>query len=304
MKPKPPFFLFFISILFVGIFFASEVKAYCSPSASGNLTISADCSFSGTVNGVEGGMTINSGRSMTVQANQTIVWNPGSSITINGTININSSGILRQSYLWMVDADGDGYSTNTTMVVGDSSPGGTYRRRNTLSGWRTGNIDLNDGNASVTTYIYGQSTYYSYGQSTYYSYGQSTYYSYGQSTYYSYGQSAYYNYGQSAYAPALIKCGYGGSTLTGGASNTAGRPFTQGSIDASCASYCGSHTPVRACGSPGGRQTVWAHSFNFVNCVLPNSYSAGPPSPTQTCRIGNAGGHNYMGPQWVRCTCT
>jgi len=111
MKSKSAFTLLFIPTVLVGIFIASEVHAAncASIPAGGDYTVNADCSFPGTVNGIEGHVIIASGRSLTIQAGQTFVWNPGKSITITGSIVINSSGQLRQTYLWMEDGDGDGY---------------------------------------------------------------------------------------------------------------------------------------------------------------------------------------------------
>jgi len=59
----------------------------------GNYTVSSSCTFSETVDGVDdGGITVDSGQTLTINANQTVVWSPGSSLVINGQIAINSTG--------------------------------------------------------------------------------------------------------------------------------------------------------------------------------------------------------------------
>ena len=272
MSSKPFFFLLFIPILFVGIFFASEVKAVnCTPSASGNLTISTDCSFPGTVNGVEGGMTINTGKSMTIQAGQTIVWNPGSSITVNGTININSTGQLRQSFIWMVDADADGYASNTTMYVGDTTPGATYRRRSLLTSHTI--ADLDDTNGAITTYAYSQSTYYAYSQSTYYAYSQSTYYTYSQST----------------YTPAKT-CSFSNSCASA-------KTIAVTALNSACSAYCVVGSPTRTCQSQTSTHPVSAgakiqQSANFSDCSYgsPHTHST---NNVPYCRVKPSGTYWY-----------
>jgi len=72
----------------------------------GNYVVSSSCTFSGTVDGVDnGGITINEGQTLTVNAGQTIAWSPGSSIVITGSIAINNTGQLKQSYIWYTDQD-------------------------------------------------------------------------------------------------------------------------------------------------------------------------------------------------------
>ena len=102
---------------------SNTANAACSePNPGGNYIVTSNCLFSGTVNGVDkGGITVNEGITFTVGAGQTIVWSPGSSIIINGSLAINATGQLRQTYLWMTDQDSDGYPSSTTQIAQDVS---------------------------------------------------------------------------------------------------------------------------------------------------------------------------------------
>ena len=86
----------------------------------------------GYVVGVDNGnLTIQQYKTLTINAGQTVVWNPGKSITIadGGSIAINTSGRLRQAYLWVLDADGDGYpASNTKLQYAQVAPGKAARR--------------------------------------------------------------------------------------------------------------------------------------------------------------------------------
>lgn len=121
----------------------------CSPPVSGNLTIAASCAFPETVDGVDAGnITINSSVTLTINASQTVVFNSAQSITVNGSTAVNSTGQVRQTNLWMVDSDADGWPASATQTGQDSTPGGTYRRRNLLNSDRI--IDCNDAASSST----------------------------------------------------------------------------------------------------------------------------------------------------------
>jgi uncharacterized protein (TIGR02145 family) len=108
----------------------------------GDYTVSADCTFAYTVDGVDNGnLTIAAGYTLTINAGQTVVWNPGKSVFINGAIAINKGtpgGQLKKTYLWMTDADSDNYSATTTQYYGgtaDTPPTGcsNCRRRNLMA---------------------------------------------------------------------------------------------------------------------------------------------------------------------------
>ncbi len=86
------------------------------------------CTFDGTVNGVDGvGITIDEGYSLTINSGQTIAWSPGKSVIINGSIAITTGGQLKQTYLWMKDADNDGYPPDATQY--DTEPADGKRRK-------------------------------------------------------------------------------------------------------------------------------------------------------------------------------
>lgn len=76
------------------------------------------------------------------------VWNSGKTLTIGagGSVIIGADAELRQTYLWAIDADADGYSSSTTWIYGDSACPGCARRY--VSG-ALGVEDCNDLNANV-----------------------------------------------------------------------------------------------------------------------------------------------------------
>jgi len=95
--------------------------------------------FWGYVDGVDGGgIDVYYGETLTVLNGQTVVWSPGYSLGIYGTIVILGTGQLKQTYIWIQDGDGDGYSCSGCAYyayAGDSYPGGSYVRRCNLSHW-------------------------------------------------------------------------------------------------------------------------------------------------------------------------
>ena len=100
----------------------------------GNYTVTADCTFANTVDGVDnGGMTINTDTTLTINTGQTIAWTSGYSITINGTIAM-SGGELRKTNLWLIDTDADGYPTSATQIAQTDTPTGGRRRKDISSG--------------------------------------------------------------------------------------------------------------------------------------------------------------------------
>jgi hypothetical protein len=103
----------------------------CTPATGGSWTIDSNCSFS-SVNGVDNGNVIlnNPTYNLTVNANSTFVWNPGKALQLTqGAIILADTSSLVQSYLWMQDADSDGYPAATTQVASYNSPGANYDRR-------------------------------------------------------------------------------------------------------------------------------------------------------------------------------
>jgi len=123
----------------------------CGIPASGDWTISSPCTIS-SPDGVDGGNAIISTSTLTL--NSTFVYNPGQSVQISGagSIAIGSGGSLKQSYLWFVDQDQDGYTANASATVADSSPGGNYFRS---SGYSTSSATSSVLSTTASTSTYG-----------------------------------------------------------------------------------------------------------------------------------------------------
>jgi hypothetical protein len=121
----------------------------------GGYTVTASCSFPKPIDGVDnGGIIINSDTTLTINAGQTIVWSPGFSVVVDGTIAINKGGgaQLRKTYLWMIDADSDNYPTTTTQYAQDTAPTNGRRRylMNSIS-----STDCDDAAATKWQYFTG-----------------------------------------------------------------------------------------------------------------------------------------------------
>lgn len=146
--------LFFFSLFLAALFvFTPSVLANCSPSLGGNHTVTSNCSFSGLVNGVDNGnFIINSGVVLTINANQTLVFNAGKEIIVNGTIAMSENNAqIKKTNLWIKDADGDGYAINSTDLLAQDTQPTNYQRRST----RVGASDCNDSSATVWQNITG-----------------------------------------------------------------------------------------------------------------------------------------------------
>lgn len=141
-------------IIFIILMAPSKVSAVSCSSVpiSGNYTVSSSCEFSGTVDGVDAGsgttntatITVNSGQTLTISASQTVVF--GGSITINGSISIVNTGQIRQTTLWMTDADTDNYPSSTTQTAQATAPT-SGRRRNLMTS--ISSADCNDASGTV-----------------------------------------------------------------------------------------------------------------------------------------------------------
>jgi hypothetical protein len=117
----------------------------CGIPAGGNWSLSSNgpCTIS-SVDGVDAGnATIDS---YTLTLNSTFAYNPGQSISVtSGAIAMGSGGQLKQTYLWVHDADGDGYP-GPDQLAQDTNPSGYSRR----SGGNP--IDCDDANANFYQY--------------------------------------------------------------------------------------------------------------------------------------------------------
>lgn len=140
----------FLVISGLFIFQGAQAVNCANVPLSGNYEITASCTFDGTANGVElGNLTIKTGQTLTINTGQTIVWNPGYSVIIEkgSAVAINlAGGQLRKTYLWMTDADVDGYSPTSTQIASLSTPANGRRRKDMTTSTA---FDYNDGDSYV-----------------------------------------------------------------------------------------------------------------------------------------------------------
>ncbi|MEX2033195.1 MAG: hypothetical protein WD889_01370, partial [Candidatus Colwellbacteria bacterium] len=107
--------------------------------------LSSDCTIS-VIDGVDGGsFQIPSGKTVTLNSGATLVFNPGKSITIDGTIAIAKGAVISKGYLFWDDTDEDTYPGDLLNKQ--------FNTTSTLSGHvRTlndsGTVDYDDTNAS------------------------------------------------------------------------------------------------------------------------------------------------------------
>jgi len=143
--------LFLTTGLFIAAFLVfalpHSVRAACaSVPLKGSYTITSSCAFaasgttgvfgvdydSGVAEGSRGSITLDTGVTLTVNANQTIVWSPGESIIIGegAEISLSASGAkLQKAYIYYEDADSDDYPDLSTATAATSSPGANYKTR-------------------------------------------------------------------------------------------------------------------------------------------------------------------------------
>ena len=134
-------FIFVAALALFGMAGQANAVACTAPTKGAAYTVSATCNFSELVHGSDAGMTIATGQTLTVNAGQTIVWAPGSALVISGTITINSTAKLQQTYLWQKDADSDGYPDHTVMYAGATASAagctGTCQQRTAMTTYTT-----------------------------------------------------------------------------------------------------------------------------------------------------------------------
>lgn len=137
-KPKTYNLILVGIVTIFSLFFVSQsTHASCqNVPLSGDYTVTSSCTFSASagVFGVDdGNLIIASGQTLTINNGQTVVWGPGKSVIINGSIAINEGGQLKQARIWVKDSDGDGYPPTTTdWVASTDSPGSGYVTRSQL----------------------------------------------------------------------------------------------------------------------------------------------------------------------------
>jgi len=127
--------IIFFGVFFISLFFfvPNTAHAACSNVPNGGAyTVSASCTFDREVDGSDGGgITVDVGQTLTVGSGpypeQVIMWAPGESIVINGSIVINDGAELRQGYIYLKDADADGFpQLNVAPTYTETA---NYRRR-------------------------------------------------------------------------------------------------------------------------------------------------------------------------------
>jgi hypothetical protein len=132
----------------------------------GDYTVATSCTFAYNVDGVDNGnLTIAgpetcapSGCQLTINAGQTIVWNPGKSVYVNGSIWINKGtpgGQLKKGYICAVDSDSDGYYSRfdfSSVSSCTSTFGGSSKRRSELTSWPASFDCLDSGTGAQYVY--------------------------------------------------------------------------------------------------------------------------------------------------------
>ncbi|HUD20105.1 MAG TPA: hypothetical protein VMR81_06715 [Patescibacteria group bacterium] len=159
---------FGIVLLFISLFRVPQVFATtCAEVDSGDQTISSSCTFAGTGSyGVDTGSgtsntaTLNiTGGTLTVNCNQAIGFGKvvvnGGSVAIASGCGATPAKLVPGGSVWMVDGDGDHYPATTTQTVSATSPGASYKRRNTITS--TTLTDCDDTDANVHP---GQTAYF------------------------------------------------------------------------------------------------------------------------------------------------
>lgn len=107
----------------------------CTPPLRGDWILDGNCNIS-SVGGLANGNLILSNPSYTLTLNATFVFYPGYHIALNaGQIAVGSGGALRQTNLWVLDADNDSYGTSR--LAQDYSPGASYKNQGAITATQT-----------------------------------------------------------------------------------------------------------------------------------------------------------------------
>jgi hypothetical protein len=127
----------------------------CSIPLSGTwyLDSNGNCTLS-SVDGVEAGNANIVTYTLTLNAGATFVINPNQSLVItSGAIALSSTGQIKQTYLWQMDFDNDGWPGDSTQVAQDTNPGSSNRRSDLSSA----TVDCNDSSNTTWQYLDGYS---------------------------------------------------------------------------------------------------------------------------------------------------
>jgi hypothetical protein len=120
----------------------------CTSPYGGDWIIAATCSIGGVDGADNGNIDIGGTYDITLLAGATLVYNPGRQIAMRtGRLIINDTAQIKEAYLFVTDADNDGYAPSTFSR--------TYSTSATLSGWvrrytlQTNPFDCYDANANA-----------------------------------------------------------------------------------------------------------------------------------------------------------
>ncbi len=123
----------------------------CDGALSGDWTVSASCSTSGVAGADAGNIIVNGSVTLTVSVGTTVAWNSGKSITVTGNLAI--GGQIKQTNIWIRDADADLYAPNATDQLAQDTQPASYSRRSSVLGVD----DCYDANANAKP---GQTSYF------------------------------------------------------------------------------------------------------------------------------------------------
>lgn len=126
---KKIFFVTGLCVLFLVT--PTDVSAVVCNTGKQDTVITTSCSFEKTTDGVDNGnLTVGQNATLTIPSGQTMIWNPGKSITIQdgSSIVMIGTGKIQQQYLWCIDADVDGYCENPSSFIAQNTQPPNGRR--------------------------------------------------------------------------------------------------------------------------------------------------------------------------------
>jgi hypothetical protein len=113
----------------------------CKTPLGGDWIVNFDCSISSTSGADNGDINFENDSTLTIKSGGVLVFNPERKINLsNGKIVIEENSHIKQTYIWITDADGDNYApSGYKSAFQDSRPQGYSRRANII-----GTNDIND----------------------------------------------------------------------------------------------------------------------------------------------------------------